>query len=122
MEHPKIDRVHVYKDDSGEWRATAYSTNDKPIFVSSEGYENHQDARGAAEGAFPDARIDDDNETSMRETFEEAGFETPEQNDAEESDVPHSAPGMGYGEAIPARPSEDQTAEPGSDSENEEGT
>lgn len=112
MENPRIDRVHVYKDAAGKWRATAYSTNDKAIFVSSEGYENHLDARGAAEGAFPDARIDDDNDKPG--SFEEAGSEPPV-TEEEDSGVPHSAPGMGEGEETPAQPSEDQSAEPGSE-------
>lgn len=42
-----------------------------------------------------------------------------DQTHTDEPRPPHSAPGMGEGEATPAQPSEDQSAEPGSD--NEEG-
>lgn len=58
-EHPQITRVSVYPDIEGKYRFTAYATNGKAIVVSSESYENHLDARGAAVALFPDAALDD---------------------------------------------------------------
>jgi uncharacterized protein YegP (UPF0339 family) len=56
-EHPKIERVEVYRDSAGEWRFTAYATNGKAIARESEGYTHRDDAWGAASGSWPDAEI-----------------------------------------------------------------
>lgn len=59
-EHPKITRVEVYQDHGKEFRFRALAANGATITVSSESYQNHGDALGAATSLFPDAQLVDE--------------------------------------------------------------
>lgn len=59
MEHPTIVKVRVWPGPDGQYWVAAYSSNGREIFRSSEGYENHLDAVGAAETSWPDAELED---------------------------------------------------------------
>jgi len=55
---PFIERVRVYRDTRGEWRAVAYARNGEPIFVTSEGYKRRIDCVRASGSSFPEAIIE----------------------------------------------------------------
>ena len=49
-----VSRVVVYKDDSGEWRWTAFAANNKKVASSGEGYRNRLYAWRQAKALYPD--------------------------------------------------------------------
>lgn len=56
-----VDRVHLWRDDQGEYRFVPIGRNNEPLDNGSEGYEHEADARTAAKGLFgPDVRIVED--------------------------------------------------------------
>lgn len=56
MENPKITRVVISQGTDGDYYTTAFSSNGRAIFRSSEGYRNYTDALGAAKVSWPDAQ------------------------------------------------------------------
>lgn len=51
-----VDRVFLYRDDSGEWRWTAYGFNNRKLADSGEGYINWDDAYDMVDRIFPGAQ------------------------------------------------------------------
>ena len=52
------ERVHVFKDDAGEWRWVKRAANGEIVADSSEGYTRKADALEAARREHPDLLID----------------------------------------------------------------
>jgi uncharacterized protein YegP (UPF0339 family) len=59
-EHPKAEKVTVYKDAVGEYRWRARAGNNEMVADSGEGYVEHRDALAAAAILFPEAEIEDE--------------------------------------------------------------
>lgn len=52
-----VKKVRVYRDQAGEWRWTARSSNGRNLADSGEGYANHADAMKIAADLFPQAEV-----------------------------------------------------------------
>lgn len=55
---PKVSKVVVYKDGSGEWRWTAVAANGKKVAASGEGYRNRLYAYKMALALYPDVPLE----------------------------------------------------------------
>jgi uncharacterized protein YegP (UPF0339 family) len=54
----KVEKIVVYKDDSGDWRWSAKAKNGKTVADSAEGYRNKSYAIKMARSLHPSAKLE----------------------------------------------------------------